>query len=285
MRNLRDKKVLITGAASGIGRAIALALASKGAHLYLLDVDDEQLSATAGSCRASGVEVVTAHCDLCESAEIASAMARLLDHWGGVDVVINNAGIGYYGKMEKMPEGYWERILAVNLHAPIAIIQTLLPSLLQREQSHVVNVCSLLGLVAWRRMTAYQTTKFALVGFSRSLRAEYVRSGMGVTCLCPGFVHTNIFEAARQSSPKGKIPSPPWWLLTDVEHVAAAAVKGIRRNRATVIVPFTARVSVWLDRLLPSFVDFLQRTPWRARRSRHLVLPAGKSQVSSQDVR
>ena len=136
MRKLRDKKALITGAASGIGRAISLAIAAEGTHLYLLDIDEEKLAGTADLCRASGVNVITRRCDLAVSEEISAAMAALQKQWGGVDIVINNAGVAYWGKLQEMPAGQWERILAINLYAPVKIVEALLPSLLDRSEKH-----------------------------------------------------------------------------------------------------------------------------------------------------
>ena len=124
-------------------------------------------------------------------------------------------------------------------------------------------------------MVAYETSKFGLVGFTRALRTEYCRSGLGISCLCPGFVRTNIFESARQNNPKQKIAAPPALLFTDAERVADAAIKAIRRNRPMVIVPFTVRVCVWLDHAMPNLIDLLLRNPWRnkKRAKRRAALP------------
>ena len=113
-----------------------------------------------------GVDAVAAMCDLREPAESSAVIEDVLARWSGVDILVNNAGIGYYGRTEAMTAGQWDRLLAVNLSAPIQITRELLPSMLARDEAHILNMCSILGLVAFKRMAAYHTSKFALVGFS-----------------------------------------------------------------------------------------------------------------------
>lgn len=265
MKQLKGKKALITGAASGIGRAIALALADAGADLYLLDIDLENLNTVAQTCRNRGVEAVAEQCDLTDPAQISQSIQSLLATWGGIDLLINNAGIGFYGRTEKMSAAQWNRLLAINLHAPIQITRELLPTLLARDEAHILNVCSILGLIAGKRLTAYQTSKFAMVGFSKSLRAEYVRRGLGVTALCPGFVRTNLVTSPETGDTK-EIPPPPRWMLTTAEKVAARAMSAIRHNKGVVTVTPAAWFIWWVERMIPGVIDFFQRTPWRKRR-------------------
>ena len=277
MKVIRGKRALITGAASGIGRAIAFALADADVHVWLVDVDVAGLADVAEQVRARGVEAVASTCDLRDPQQISAVIRDLLSRWNGVDILVNNAGVGFYGPTESMTAGQWDRLLAVNLSAPIQITRELLPSLLARDEAHILNVCSIFGLVAFKRMAAYHASKFAMVGFSRALRAEYVRRGLGVTAICPGFVRTNIFsdpQAHRHGKP---VPPPPWWMLTTPDHVATAALRAIRKNRAVMTVTPAARVIWWIDRLIPGVIDFLQRTPWRKRRKRASSPPPGKN--------
>jgi short-subunit dehydrogenase len=200
MKVIRGKSALVTGAASGIGRAIALELAREGARLYLLDIDEAGLAAVANEVRSLGVEVETRRCDLAQPAQISAVVHHLLATWGGIDILVNNAGLTYYGRTLNMTALNWDRLLAVNLHAPIQLTRELMPSMLKTRDAHVLNVASILGLVGLARVAAYSTTKFGLVGFSESLRYEFGRAGLGVTALCPGLVDTNLFSSA----PRGK---------------------------------------------------------------------------------
>ncbi len=281
LRELKGKRALVTGAANGIGRAIALALADAGVNLCLTDIDDANLAGVAAECEHRGVEATAERCDQRDPQAITALVRGVLSRWDGVDVLVNNAGVGFYGRTEYMTAEQWDRVLAINLLAPVQLTRELLPSLLEREESHILNVCSILGLVASKRMAAYHTSKFALVGFSRALRAEFVRRGLGVTALCPGFVKTQIFQSAQAAGPGHAVPPPPWWMLTTVERVAAVAVDSIRRNRAVATVSPTARVIWWIDRWMPWLLDLVQRISWGKKRRQR----SGRGAVKASPTR
>ena len=250
---------MVTGAASGIGRAIALALADRGANVYLVDVDATGLAEVAWEVRQRGAAALIDQCDLALAGDVSRTVDSLLRSWGTLDILVNNAGIAYYGPTERMTAAQWDRLLAVNLLAPIPLTRLLLPSLLARPESHLLNVCSIAGLVASGRLAAYHVSKFGLVGFSESLRAEYGRRGLGVTALCPGLVETNIFRAAINGRPNKPVPTPPCWLCTTPEAVARRAVRAIRRNEGLVLVTWMAHVLWRLKRFAPGLLDFAQR--------------------------
>src|SRR4051794_34719334 len=228
MRVIRGKKALISGASSGIGRAIALRLAREGADLLLVDIDEAGLAETAAEARAAGVTVLTRRCDLALPRDVSSAVAEVLSRWNGVDILVNNAGITYYGKTERMAPDHWDKLLRVNLLAHVQITRELLPTLLARPEAHVLNVCSVLGLIGMPKVTAYCTSKFGLVGFTESLRNEFGREGLGVTALCPGFVRTNLFTSAPLEKDAEEHKTPPRMVTTTPERVANAAIKAIR---------------------------------------------------------
>jgi short-subunit dehydrogenase len=265
MRGIRGKKALVTGAASGIGRALAVALANEGADLYLLDEDEVKLAAAAGEAQGFGVTVKTRVCDLTRSAEISAAVKSVLSDWRGLNILVNNAGTAYYGPTHDMTVEQWETIIAVNLLAPIQFIRELMPTLLAQDEAHVVNVCSIFGLVPLRKGAAYQASKFGLVGLSAALRAEYGRD-IGVTALCPGFVHTPMLDRCLAGGPGQRPRVIPDWLCASPEQVAAAAVRAIRRNKGLVVVTPAARLLWWLARISPGLLDWMTRQGWRGRR-------------------
>src|SRR5215212_9763990 len=170
MREIRGKTVLITGAASGIGRAISLRLADEGATLFLVDIDERGLAETAAESRERGVEVFCRRCNVAEPQEVSAVVAEALSRWDGVDILVNNAGITYYGKTERMAADHWDRLMRVNLLSHIQFTRELLPTLLDRPEAHVLNVCSVLGLVGMPKVAAYCASKFGMVGFSEALR-------------------------------------------------------------------------------------------------------------------
>jgi NAD(P)-dependent dehydrogenase (short-subunit alcohol dehydrogenase family) len=258
MKSVRGKRALVTGAASGIGREIALQLALEGAHVYLLDVDAEGLAEVVRDARVCGVDVVGVRCDLSKPAEIAGALAGMLAAWDGVDILVNNAGVAFYGPTEKMTAEQWNWLLGINLLAPIQITRELLPTLLSRPEAHILNVCSVAGLVAGARTTAYHVSKFGLVGFTESLRAEYGRRGIGVTALCPGPVRTNLYRAGVSAKKRrSSIPEPPAWLSTSPERIAAAAIRAIHKNQRFVLMTPIAYVLHNAKRFAPGLLDLL----------------------------
>jgi 3-oxoacyl-[acyl-carrier protein] reductase len=259
MKVIRGKRALVTGAASGIGRAMTLALAREGADLYLLDIDESGLANVAVEARGLGVRVTTVTCDLACPGVARSAADELLRVWGGLDILINNAGTSYHGNTDTMSDEQWDRVLALNLHSPLQLTRRLLPALLSSGDAHVVNVCSVLGLVAVPRFTAYQTSKYGLVGFSESLRAEYTSRGLGVTALCPGFVQTNIFRAMVDGTGGRPMRAPPRLFMASPEQVAARAIRAIYRNHGVVPVTFLANLMWRLKRWLPGLWDLANR--------------------------
>jgi len=264
MRVIRGRKALVTGAASGIGRALALALAKEGADLFLADIDSERLMATAREAREARVVVETHVCDLADTSQIAELVAHLREAWGGLNILINNAGIAYYGPTHLMTEEQLERLLAVNLLAPVRLTSALLPVLLAAEEAHILNMCSMFGLVSWRKTVAYQTSKFGLVGFTAGLRADYYRKHFGVTALCPGFVHSRLIEDYAAANPNNRRSAPPW-LCTTPEKVAIHAVRAIRRDRGLVVITPAAHFWWRLMRFGPGLADWLIREGWRRR--------------------
>jgi NAD(P)-dependent dehydrogenase (short-subunit alcohol dehydrogenase family) len=277
MRLLRDKKVLVTGAASGIGRALALRLASEGAHLFLLDIDKAGLAETVMAARRLGVEAYGRTCDVGQPADVSASIGAVLDRWGTLDILVNNAGLAYYGPTTRMTPEQWERLLAVNLLAPIQFTRELLPTLLSRPEAHLLNVVSFYGFFPTARATAYHVTKYGLLGLSEALRVELGRHGLGVTALCPGFVRTGLYDRSLRGHPDRKLPTPPRWLSTTPEKVAAKAVRAIRRNRGMVVVTPLAHAAHYLKRFAPGVLD------WLTQLGRRRVVPCKQESLDTRE--
>lgn len=254
---IRGKNALVTGAASGIGRGIALALAREGANLCLWDVNENGLAEVAAEIRLLGSLVETIQVDLSQPDEISKAIGILLSRFQTLDIVINNAGVAFYGPTHTMTADQWRWLMGINLLAPIQITRELLPILLERPEAHIVNVCSVAGLVAGGRFAAYHTSKFGLIGFSESLRAEYGRRGLGVTALCPGPVLTNLYRKCGTGKEGKVVPEPPRWLCSTVESIASRTIRAIRRNQRMPVIGLLAHLLWNLKWLTPGFIDFL----------------------------
>src|SRR5215813_12924967 len=271
MRVIKGKTALVTGAASGIGRAISRRLAEEGAVLFLVDIDERGLLDTAGICRELGAQVFTRRCNVAEPREVTATVAEALSRWNGVDILVNNAGITYYGKVEKMAADHWDQLMRINLLSHMQFTRELLPTLLERREAHVLNVCSVLGLVGMPKVTAYCASKFGMVGFSESLRNELGRMGLGVTALCPGFVRTNLFTNAPLEAKVEEHKIPPKSITTTPERVANAAVKAIYRNRRLVVMEPFARLMYATKRFAPWLLDGIFHMGRRKRIERKMA--------------
>jgi 3-oxoacyl-[acyl-carrier protein] reductase len=272
MRSFRGKKALVTGAASGIGRAIAIALAREGASLRLLDIDEAGLSNTRNDVTGLGADAATIACDLADPRQIADSVDSLRSAGGELHILINAAGIAHHGPMHLMSDDHWNRVIAVNLLAPIQLTRELFSMLTRQDEAHILNLCSIAGLVPLARVAAYQTSKFGLVGFTQALRVEYARPGFGVTCLCPGFVRTPLLENLGKPGKGGEAMRPPRWMCISAERVAQRAMTAMKRNEGLVVLSPVARMAWWVWRHGPGPFEWLMRDGWRSRGK----LPAGE---------
>jgi NAD(P)-dependent dehydrogenase (short-subunit alcohol dehydrogenase family) len=255
MRAIRGKHAVVTGAAGGIGCAIATRLAHEGACVALLDRDAAGLEELAWRIVAAGGSCWTFESNFISPDGVRAAVDAVANRWGGADILVNNAGIAYYGPTERMPLLDWNRVMRVNLHAAVELTLGLLPGLLERR-GHIANIASITGLVAGPRTCAYAVSKFGLVGFSESLRCEYKRHGLGVSVVCPGPVATGLYAATVTDRGVG-IPTPPRWTTCTPERVAEKTLAAIRWNRRQVLVTPMAHGLFQLKRFAPGLLDFL----------------------------
>src|SRR5262245_26251126 len=194
------KVALVTGAACGIGRALAEELGRRGAALVLADIDEEGLARAGAEAKAQGAQAEIAPADVARAEDVARLAKAALGAFGRVDLLFNNAGVAVAGPVHETKLDDWEWIVGVNLWGPIRLTHALLPQMIARGSGHVVNTASLAGLVGAPGMAAYSLTKFGLVGFSESLRLEVSGRGVDVTVVCPGYVRTDLVNATRYRS-------------------------------------------------------------------------------------
>ena len=284
MKTFQNKKALITGAAQGIGQATALEFARRGAHLALLDRKIDKLAETRERIVELGGSCLTLECDLAVPGQIESACHQVISQWGGLDVLVNNAGISHHGPTHELTPEERDRILQVNLVTPFALFQHLVHHLMNAEAGHLVNISSIFGLVPHQQTAAYSVSKYGLVGLSESLRAEYGRWGLGVTTVCPGFVQTPMIENLPDRSGNGqKLRKPARWLMTTPEKVARKIAVGVLKNRRLILATPLAHFLYHSKRLAPGLFDRVQNfksshlTGWM-RRSRK---PAATSRGST----
>jgi NADP-dependent 3-hydroxy acid dehydrogenase YdfG len=200
MQELVGKVAVITGAASGIGKALAEGFAAAGMHVALADVEAEPLAAVADALRASGAEVEAAVLDVRDAAALEELAAKCAARFGGAHVLCNNAGVANGGPTWELTVEDWDWVVGVNLTGVVNGIRAFVPGMIASgEPGHVVNTASVAGLTCATFMSPYNATKHAVVALSETLRADLgaVGAKIGVTVLCPGWVQTRIHESSR----------------------------------------------------------------------------------------
>jgi NAD(P)-dependent dehydrogenase (short-subunit alcohol dehydrogenase family) len=197
---IRGTTAVVTGGASGIGRATALELARRGADVVVADVHEERLAETADAVRALGQRCLPVHCDVTSDDDVDALATAALAEFGTVDLLMNNAGIAVLGPPHRVEMSEWHRILDVNVLGLVRGVRAFVPAMVERGHGYVVNTASIAGVWAYSWDCApYITSKFAAYGFSEVLARSLRPLGIGVSVLCPGLVHTNLGENARQS--------------------------------------------------------------------------------------
>ncbi|MCU0821541.1 MAG: SDR family oxidoreductase [Spirochaetes bacterium] len=261
MKDLKNKIVLITGAASGIGRAAALEFASRGSHLVIADIDENGLEDTAREISAKQRESFAIKTDVSKKGDVEKLIKKAIERFGRIDVLVNNAGVGMNSEIRDMDISDWEWIIGINLWGAIHTVHYLLPHMIKQGCGHIVNVSSAVGLASYVPIqAAYTTTKFALVGFSEVLRTELERLGIGVTVICPGGIKTPFFKTAKVKGFKKEVMDfIPDSIFGTAEEVAREIVKGVIRNRPVVIVTGVAKLMVILQRISPSIIRYISK--------------------------
>lgn len=245
-KTVKDRKCLITGAASGIGRATALATAARGGQLFLTDVDAAGLDRVVAEIRARGGVVAHARAlDIADHEAVVALGDAIHAAHGSLDVVMNVAGISIWGPVEQLEHEHWRRQIEVNLMGPIHVIETFLPPMIAAGRGgRLVNVSSAAGLFGLPWHAAYSATKFGLRGISEVLRFDLRRHGIGVSLVCPGGVDTPLVGSVQIAGVDREDPRVQRLIArfrrhaASPEHVAQAILRGIERDRYLV---FTSR--------------------------------------------
>jgi short-subunit dehydrogenase len=247
---LNSSRVLLTGAAGGIGSAVASELVRRGARVLMVDRNREAL-ASAARAAAFPSAVVDQHvCDLTSSSERAELCKRAAEWNGGVNILINNAGLNPFGLFESLSSAQIDAALAVNLHAPMFLCQQMLPQLRRQAPSVILNTGSVFGAIGFPGYVAYSTTKFAMRGFSEALRRELAGSGVEVKYLAPRATQTPINSMAVESMNRelGVAMDPP-------ERVARELVALLQSGEYSATVGWPEKLFVRINALWPKLVD------------------------------
>jgi uncharacterized protein len=246
------RRALITGASSGIGECLARQLAARGAHLVLVARSEDRLSVLAAELRdAHGVEVEVLTADLTVPEELGAVEERLRRVDAPVDLLVNNAGFGTFGRFQSLaPEGE-EGQIRLNALAPVRLTHALLPGLRARGGGGVLNVASLAAFQPVPRMATYGATKAFLTSFSEALHEELRDEDIHVTVLCPGFTRTDFQQAAGVQNASQAIPDVLW---AEADDVARSGIEAVAAGRAVVVPGGANKVGATISALSPSAI-------------------------------
>ena len=255
MRGYAGRTAVITGAGSGIGRALAIELAGRGARLALSDVDGAAADATAATCRQFGVDVRSYRLDVADRAAFFAHAEDVVRDLGAVHLVVNNAGVALHGPVAELADEDMHWLMDINYWGVVHGSQAFLPHLAATGDGQLANVSSVFGLIAVPKQAAYNAAKFAVRGFTEALRQELRLSGtpVSVSCIHPGGIRTAIARNARTTASEDPAETARLFdrlAQTSPQAAARAIVRGLQRDRARILIGADAWALSALPRLL-----------------------------------
>ena len=260
MKDFRGRVAAITGASSGIGRALANQLARSGAHLALSDVDDEGLAATVAECEGFGVKITSQHLDVADRDAVYAWAERVVADHGTVNLIFNNAGVALGATVEAMSYEDFDWLMNINFWGVVYGTKAFLPHLKESGEGHIVNVSSVFGLISVPSQSAYNAAKFAVRGLTDTLRMELEIEGanVSVTTIHPGGIKTNIARNARMDASVSDVAGDPEKAIRDFERAfitspdkaARQILTAVRRDRRRALIGPDAKI-----------IDFISRMP------------------------
>lgn len=250
LESLEGVRALVTGASSGIGRALALRLAREGARVALVARREAELEALAAEIRAAGAQALVLPCDVAEGAASQQACARAEREWGGVDLLVNNAGYGRHRLFVESDVADIEQMMRVNYLGAVHFSKALLPGMLERRRGWIVFVASVAGKIASPDESVYAATKFALVGLASALSLEVEDAGVHVLTVCPGVIRTPFFDEEALS----RMPPVALGQMVEPESLVDAVLRALARGRHELTWPRFIRAGYLVQALFPGFM-------------------------------
>jgi NAD(P)-dependent dehydrogenase (short-subunit alcohol dehydrogenase family) len=255
--NLKDRVAVITGAGSGIGQAVALSLARRGCHLALADINEAGLARTLARTTALGVRTSGHRLDVASRGAVAVLPTEVMQAHDRVDLLVNNAGVALAGSFDEVSEADFDWLFEINFHGVVRMTRAFLPLLRASDDARIVNLSSVFGLISPPGQCAYSASKFAVRGFSNSLRLELAGTRVGVSVVHPGGVATAIARSARipRDAPademRRRLALAEKMLRMPPEKAGEIIVRGVEKRRARILIGWDAVIVSLLERLVP----------------------------------
>ncbi|HCA5143004.1 TPA: SDR family oxidoreductase [Acinetobacter baumannii] len=277
MKSFKNKVAAVTGAGSGIGQAIAIALAKQGCHLALSDISETGLAKTVELLAPYSVKVTTQKVDVAKRDEVATWAKAVVDEHGQVNLIFNNAGVAIGSTAEGVSYEDLEWLIGINFWGVVYGTKEFLPYLKQSGDGHIINISSMFGLTAQPTQSAYNASKFAVRGFTESLRQELdmQNAGVSATCVHPGGIRTNIAKAARMNNSVRSLGMDPLksqdafdkLLRTPADDAAQQILEAVRKDRRRLLIGADAKAVDVIQRILPQGYQkiFAAATAWQTR--------------------
>jgi len=247
--DFRDKVVLVTGASSGIGRETAIQFAKKGSNVILVARRKQKLEQLDNELKKYKIATLICECDVSDKLQVEKMSKFVLEKFGCIDVLVNNAGFAIYGTVFDLTIEEIESQMATNYFGMIYCTKNFLPSMLEKKSGHIVNVASVAASIGLPGIASYCASKFAMLGFSEGLKHELKGTGVGITVVSPIMVRTNFFD-----DPSFK-KMPQFSLSLSDKTVAKAILRAANSSRLEIIVPSIVRGAVWLKNTFPYLIN------------------------------
>lgn len=256
MQRFKGKRIVITGAASGLGRAVALRFAREGWSVCIADIHLQRAAEVANEVQQAGGEALVFECNIAK-AEDFEALAQYVDaQWGGVDILVNNAGISSAGTLQESSYEEWQLLLDINLMGVVRGCKTFTPLLARQGQGHIVNVASFAGIASAPGMVTYNVAKAGVISLSESLRHELSAENIDVSVVCPAFFPTNLMESMNKEATKALVTKLMKRSGVTADNVAQHIYKGVEDRDFMLITHKDARLQYQMKRLSPDLFHF-----------------------------
>ncbi|MEZ5523357.1 MAG: SDR family oxidoreductase [Pseudomonadales bacterium] len=262
--DFKHKVVVVTGATGGIGRALSWRFASAGARIVLVDVDDEQLPVVQNQIERSGADVLSINCDISDFEQCQSAMQQVIEHFGGIDLLINNAGVSHCSSFEHTDLAVFEKVMAVNYFGALHCTKAALNSLIERR-GMIITLSSTGGFAPMIGRVGYSASKHALHGLFESLRVELKEKGVHVMIVCPGATATEMHKSMLAGDGHiTSIPVSPDKKLASPQELADAIFDGAQHHKRIVIHSKMSKTSWFYWKFFPSLFERKLYKQWRS---------------------